>query len=175
MIRIFHHQDSKTPRKPCHLILTAAQKCLTKISYIIFLFISLQAPQAKALDQTLTPTVTETPTPKAARTPTPVDTFQFDLSSKITKADVTVIPNPAYGDKVSFRVMAPAKSLVRIRIYNHNLEGFAKIEKEGEKVFDILWNLKEVPEGLYYYQTQIVDDKTGKITHLPLSNFAVMK
>jgi hypothetical protein len=72
-------------------------------------------------------------------------------------------------------VILPALSLVRIRIYDHNLEAFGKIEKVGDKVFDILWSLKDVPEGLYYYQVQVVDQETGKITKLPLNNFAVMK
>jgi hypothetical protein len=116
-------------------------------------------------------------TPMVAKSPTPVptDSFQFDLSSHIQISDVTVIPNPAWGTKLTFRMMLPAPSLVRIRIYNRNLEFFDKIEKEGNKVFDILWSLKNVPEGLYYYQVQVVDQKTGKVTKLPLANFAVMK
>lgn len=114
-------------------------------------------------------------TPAVMTTPNPTDAFRFDLSKNIQKPDVTVIPNPAWGAKLSFRVMLPSSSLVRIRIYNHNLEFFAKIEKVGNKVFDILWSLKHVPEGLYYYQVQVVDQNTGKITKLPLANFAVMK
>jgi len=108
-------------------------------------------------------------------TPIPTDSFKFDLSPNIQIADVTVIPNPAWGTKLSFRVMLPAPSLVRIHIYNRNLEFFDKIEKEGNKVFDILWSLKNVPQGLYYYQVQVVNQKTGKVTMLPQANFAVMK
>lgn len=127
---------------------------------------------------TIAPTGTHhnsSPNPAKSPTPIPTDTFQFGLSSHIKISDVTVIPNPAWGTKLSFRVMLPAPSLVRIHIYNRNLEFFDKIEKEGNKVFDILWSLKNVPEGLYYYQVQVVDKKTGKVTMLPQANFAVMK
>ncbi len=136
----------------------------------------------KKASPTRTATITPTPafsskpfTPCPTVTPIATDTFHFDLSSKIEKSLVTVIPNPAWGAKLSFRIMLPKPALVKIRIYNRNLEPFDKIEKDGEKVFDILWSLKKVPEGLYYYQVQIVDDETGKITKLPLQNFAVMK
>jgi hypothetical protein len=127
---------------------------------------------------TVAPTSTRrvsAPIPAKSPTPVPTDSFKFDLSPHIQIADVTVIPNPAWGTKLSFRVMVPAPSLVRIHIYNRNLEFFDKIEKEGNKVFDILWSLKKVPEGLYYYQVQVVDQKTGKVTMLPQANFAVMK
>lgn len=131
----------------------------------------------QTISYTATPviTATRTMTVTATSSPKPTDGFHFDLSSKIEQADVTVIPNPAWGAKLSFRVILPALSLVRIRIYDHNLEAFGKIEKVGDKVFDILWSLKDVPEGLYYYQVQVVDQETGKITKLPLNNFAVMK
>ena len=124
---------------------------------------------------TTTPTQTVTNTSTVTPTVTPTDSFNFDLSAKIQQADVSVIPNPAWGTKLSFRVMLPGPSLVRIRIYNQNLEFFDKIEKDGNRVFDILWSLKNVPQGLYYYQVQIVDQASGNITKLPLTNFAVMK
>ncbi len=128
---------------------------------------------------TATQVFTTTPTPRPTvwdhGKPTPTDSFKFGLDAKVDKPDVTVIPNPAWGEKVSFRVMLPSPALIRIRIYDHDLEPFDKIEQVGEKVFDILWSLKSVPEGLYYYQVQIVNQETGKITKLPLRNFAVMK
>jgi hypothetical protein len=129
------------------------------------------------LTSTRTPSATPTPTstPSNHGKPTPTDSFKFGLDAKVDKPDVTVIPNPAWGAKLSFRVMVPQPALVRIRVYDHSLEPFDKIEQEGEKVFDILWSLKNVPQGLYYYQVQIVDQASGNITKLPLTNFAVMK
>ena len=88
---------------------------------------------------------------------------------------VTVIPNPASGTKLNFRVMAPAPCKVRIRVNNRFFDVIAKLEKEGGTFFDILWSLKDVPEGIYYFQAQIEDKATGQITQLPLQKFVVLK
>ena len=89
--------------------------------------------------------------------------------------NVTVIPNPARGKKLNFRVMAAGPCKVRIRVNNRFFDVVATIEKEGSALFDILWSLKTVPEGIYYYQAQIEDKATGQITKLPLQKFVVLK
>jgi hypothetical protein len=101
------------------------------------------------------------------KTPTPI--------SGQSLPKVTVIPNPAYGTKLTFRVMTAEPSLVRIRIFNRFFDRVDKLEQEGEHLFDILWSLKNVPEGIYYYQVQIVDKASGQFTKLPLQRFEVMK
>jgi len=102
---------------------------------------------------------------------TPKPTIVFDKSLP----KVTVIPNPARGKKLNFRVMAAGPCKVRIRVNNRFFDVIATIEKEGGSLFDILWNLKTVSEGIYYYQAQIEDKATGQITKLPLQKFVVLK
>lgn len=88
---------------------------------------------------------------------------------------VTTIPNPARGKKMSFRVMSAGPCKVRIKIYNRFFDPVAKLEQEGDHLFDIIWSLKNIPEGPYLYQV-LVDDKTsGETTKLPQQKFWVMK
>jgi hypothetical protein len=117
---------------------------------------------------TFTFTPTRTPPPKKYEKP-PVKTSAARLPQ------VTTIPNPAWGKKMTFRIMAENAVDVRIRIYNRNLDPVDELKKSGLRYFDILWNLTLIPEGLYYYQTQIVDKVSGEIKNIPVQKFVVLK
>jgi hypothetical protein len=90
-------------------------------------------------------------------------------------ATITVIPNPARGKKLAFRIVTTAPAIVRVRIYNRFFDPVEKLEQEGNGLFDILWSLKKVPEGIYYYQTQVEDKVTGQTIKLPQQKFVVLK
>ncbi len=132
--------------------------------------------------ETATPTVVikkgkkgPTPSPTPSVTSTPTDSFVFAHTPTIKDANVTVIPNPARGKKLTFRIMVPAPSNVFIRVYDSQFDLFDEIKKSGDQLFDVLWSLKKVDEGMYYYQVQVEDQATGKITKLPMKKFAVIK
>jgi hypothetical protein len=114
------------------------------------------------------------PTPTSSSTPILTPTVVFTPGIK-SKPKVTVIPNPASGAKLSFRVMAPGPCKVKIRVTNRFFDVVAKLDKEGSALFDIIWSLKNVSEGIYYYQAIIEDKATGQITQLPLQKFVVLK
>jgi hypothetical protein len=101
--------------------------------------------------------------------PTPASTVDKPAAS------VSVIPNPVRGKKVTFRVMADRPVKVRIRVYNRFLDTVVEFEKDGEKLFDVLWALKKVPEGIYYYQAQVTDLKTGVLVSIPVQKFVILK
>lgn len=107
--------------------------------------------------------------PALAGNPTPSPTVDKPAAS------VTVIPNPVRGKKVTFRVMADRPVKVRIRVYNRFLDTVVEFEKDGEKLFDVLWALKKVPEGIYYYQAQVTDQKTGVLVSIPVQKFVILK
>ena len=88
---------------------------------------------------------------------------------------ISVIPNPAYGAKVTFRIMTAVPSKVKIRVYNRFFDNVATLTKEGKGLFDILWSLKGVSEGIYHFQAQIEDKTTGQVCQLPIQKFVVMK
>lgn len=121
-----------------------------------------------AFTPTLTPIPTKTPVPKKC----------LKISGKSSGAHlpmVTTIPNPAWGKKITFRIMSDGFVRARIKIYNRDFDPIDELSQEGVRYFDILWNLTTVSEGLYYYQTQIEDKDTGKITSLPMQKFVVLK
>ncbi len=88
---------------------------------------------------------------------------------------VTTIPNPVWGDKVIFRVMTASAAKAHVVIYDRFFNKVDELEGEGDQLFDILWSLKKIPQGIYYYQSQIDDPKAGTSKTLPMQNFAVMK
>lgn len=90
-------------------------------------------------------------------------------------ATITVIPNPARGKKLAFRIVSTAPVIARVKIYNRFFDPIEKLEQEGTGLFDILWSLKKVPEGIYYYQTQVEDKATGQTIKLPQQKFVVLK
>lgn len=134
---------------------------------------------------TLTPTVamTQTVLPTAARTATP--SLKITPTSKATPAPtqkvganlprITVIPNPARGTKVTFRVMTANPVEVRLKVYNRFYDSVAELKGEGDHLFDILWSLKDVPEGPYSFEVQVIDQTTGQFSALPLQKFTVEK
>ncbi len=71
--------------------------------------------------------------------------------------------------------MAPGPCKVRIKIYNRFFDPVAKLEQEGDHLFDILWSLKNVSEGPYIYQVLVDDKTTGETLKLPQQKFWVMK
>ncbi|HTC21571.1 MAG TPA: hypothetical protein VK859_12030 [bacterium] len=139
---------------------------------------------------TPTPISTATPTPTA--TATPVFTATPDKSLKVPAPtptpkpvqhgavkgqlpQVTTIPNPVWGDKVIFRVMSSSTAKAHIVIYDRFFNKVDELEGEGDQLFDILWSLQKIPQGIYYYQSQIDDTQAGTSKTLPMQNFAVMK
>ena len=121
---------------------------------------------------TLTPTPTPTIGKPPTLTPTPNHTTNPLPTPKVPS--ITTIPNPAYGDKVIFRVIAKGQAKTHVVIYDHFFNKVAELSGEGDHLFDILWSLKSVQQGLYYYQAEITDDK-GAPQMIPMQTFAVMK
>ncbi len=76
---------------------------------------------------------------------------------------------------MTFRVLTDRAVKVRIRVYNRFLDTVVEFEKEGDKLFDVLWPLRKIPEGIYYYQVQVTDTKTGTITSLSVQKFVILK
>ncbi|HUO57026.1 MAG TPA: hypothetical protein VMV05_02515 [bacterium] len=94
----------------------------------------------------------------------------------MSAVNVTAIPNPVKtGKKLTFRVMAPGPCKVKIYIHNRFFDPILMLQKEGGTFFDILWNPKKLSEGIYYFQANVEDKTTGKVTKLPLQKFAVLK
>lgn len=123
---------------------------------------------------TSVPTPPFTPAAKSKPTPTPT-TKPRTSSLKKGEPTVTTIPNPAWGDKVIFRVMTSGPAKARIVVYDRFFNKVADLSGDGERLFDILWSLKKISEGLYYYQVEVADTVSGQTRMLPMQNFAVMK
>ncbi len=71
--------------------------------------------------------------------------------------------------------MTAVPSKVKIRVYNRFFDNVATLSKEGNGLFDILWSLKGVSEGIYHFQAQVEDKTTGQVSQLPIQKFVVMK
>jgi len=111
----------------------------------------------------------------AAPTPNPTSPPVLSQLEERSPYSVTVLSNPARGKKATFRVRADRAVKVRVRIYDRFLDKVTDLEKEGDKFFDILWPLQKVPEGIYYFQAQIIDPTTLAVTPLALEKFLVLK
>ena len=118
-----------------------------------------------------TPTATPTAISTAA-TPTATAVGTPEWEAPGVGNSVTVVPSP-WGDKLTFRVMVSNNSDVKIRIYDHFYSPVTELEKKGSSWFDILWKLKEVPDGFYYYETEVDDLDTGLVSNLPPQKFVV--
>jgi hypothetical protein len=70
--------------------------------------------------------------------------------------------------------MADGPVKVTIKVYNHFLEPIEKLEKAGDKLFDILWEFKVLDEGIYYYQAEVEDVNTGELHMLHIQKFVVL-
>jgi|GEM_PF-2688062 len=105
--------------------------------------------------------------------PTPRSTLTDKEKKNLPR--VTIIPNPAYGDRVIFRVMANGPAKAHIVVYDRFFNKMDQLEGEGDNLFDIIWSLKKIPEGIYYFQT-LIDNKTdGSSQKIAPQNFAVEK
>lgn len=127
--------------------------------------------------------------PSFTVTPSPTPVSKPDIHSKKTSTpnrtplpsptpalpNITTIPNPAYGDKVIFRVMTKDPAKVHIVVYDRFFSKVKELHGEGDRLFDILWSLKKVSQGIYYYQAEITDTATGGSQMLKMQSFAVMK
>ncbi len=71
--------------------------------------------------------------------------------------------------------MTSGAAKAHIVVYDRFFNKVVELEGEGDQLFDILWSLKTVPQGIYYYQCQIDDTQAGTGKTLPMQNFAVMK
>lgn len=120
---------------------------------------------------TPTPTVMGKAIPTSTLTPRPV--AKAVPGTALPK--ITTFPNPARGDKLIFRVMTLGPSRAHIVVYDRFFNKVVQLEGEGDRLYDILWNIKKVPEGVYHFQTQVEDGTTGAFEKLPLQNFAVEK
>lgn len=107
--------------------------------------------------------------------PLVAEKLESTSTSQKPVVSVTVIPNPVRGKKVNFRVISDRAIKVRIRVYDRFLDTVTEFEKEGDKLFDALWNLKKIPEGIYYYQVQVTDLKTGEVTPISVQKFVILK
>lgn len=134
-------------------------------------------PATPTLTFTKTPTPTPTPKPdkNAKKTPTPDRAKAPFPTTGLHLPQVTTIPNPAYGDKVIFRVMTTGPAKVEIVVYDRFFNKVKELQGEGDRLFDVLWNFKKIPQGIYYYQAEVTDSATGGVQMLKMQSFAVMK
>jgi hypothetical protein len=140
---------------------------------------------SSVIPNTSRPAFPITPTPTAVKTPTSTPTL--DKHTKKTPTSnkaaipgsqpvrVTAIPNPAYGDKVIFRVMTQGPATAQIVVYDRFFNKVTELQGAGDRLFDILWGLTKVPEGIYYYQVKVTNSNTGESQILHMQSFAVMK
>jgi hypothetical protein len=113
---------------------------------------------------TPTPDLLDTPTSGVKPTPTP--------DGKL--AQVSILSDPVRGNKAIFRVVVHGKGRALIRIYDKTYTKVTQLEGEGDGLFDILWTLKKVPEGIYHFQSQVILG-TGEVVTPDLQNFTIEK
>ena len=70
--------------------------------------------------------------------------------------------------------MTQGPSQVQIIIYDRLFNKVKELGGNGESLFDIIWDLKKIPEGIYYYQTRIVDTGSGKSQILKMQSFVIL-
>jgi len=76
---------------------------------------------------------------------------------------------------MAFRVMSGGTVRVRITIYDHTLVAIKTLEMKGDGVFDLLWEFNRLPEGIYYYQADVVDLDTNLRHKVKLQKFVVLR
>lgn len=113
---------------------------------------------------TPTPDLLDTPTSGVKPTPTP--------DGKL--AQVSILSDPVRGNKAIFRVVAHGKGRALIRVYDKTYAKVTQLEGEGDGLFDILWTLKKVPEGIYHFQSQVILG-TGEVVTPDLQSFTIEK
>jgi hypothetical protein len=87
---------------------------------------------------------------------------------------ITVVPNPL-GNEITFRALVAGPSLLKISIYDHFYAPVTVLHAKGNGCFDVLWKLKRVQDGIYYFESQIVDVKSKLVSKLPVQKVVVTK
>jgi len=111
---------------------------------------------------------TPNPTPafSATATATPTALAVAPLDS------VVLVPNPL-GTKITFRATVAHPSRVTVKIHDHFYAPVTVLQKTGEGCFDVLWKVRKVPDGIYYFDSEIKDVKSGQVRKLPLQKVIV--
>jgi hypothetical protein len=125
-----------------------------------------------------TPEVARSPVPPGLvpdHTPGPSSTHSLPASVVPSKPWVTTIPNPARGDKLDFRVITAGPAKVHIVVYDNLMDRVAVFESQGDRLFDVIWKLKKVPEGIYYFQAVVDERNPPAEKTLPMQSFVVLK
>ncbi len=107
------------------------------------------------------------PAPGALASPTP------SLNPPLA-GTITVVPNPL-GNEITFRALVAAPSSLKISIFDHFYAPVTILAAKGNGCFDVLWKLKKVQDGIYYFESRIKDVKSGVITKLPVQKVIVTK
>ncbi len=110
-----------------------------------------------------------TPTPVLSGALTPTATLSAGESPLNS---ITLVPNPL-GDKITFRATVALPSIVKIRIHDHFYAPVTVLQKKGTGCFDVLWKVRKVPDGIYYYDSEIQDVKSGSTVKLPMQKVIV--
>jgi hypothetical protein len=121
---------------------------------------------------TLTATPAPTPAPSDHRASTP--TLSGSTTASGDRAQVSILSDPVRGKKAIFRVVAKGKAKALVRVYDRTYNKVVELEGQGEGLFDILWTLKRVPEGIYHFQSQVILE-TGEVVTPGVQNFTVEK
>jgi hypothetical protein len=87
---------------------------------------------------------------------------------------ITLVPNPL-GNEITFRALVVAPSSLKISIYDHFYAPVTVLAAKGNGCFDVLWKLKKVQDGIYYFESQIKDVKSGVISKLPVQKVIVTR
>ena len=87
---------------------------------------------------------------------------------------ITLVPNPL-GNEITFRALVAGPSSLKISIYDHFYAPVTVLAAKGNGCFDVLWKLKKVRDGIYYFEPQIKDVKSGAISKLPVQKVIVTK
>jgi hypothetical protein len=85
---------------------------------------------------------------------------------------ITLVSNPL-GDKITFRATVALPSIVKIKIHDHFYAPVTILQKTGTGCFDVLWKVRKVPDGIYYYDSEIKDVKSGSTVKLPMQKVIV--
>jgi hypothetical protein len=112
-----------------------------------------------------------TPTPALILTLTPVATPGAGIQESSPNS-ITLVSNPL-GDKITFRATVALPSIVKIRIHDHFYAPVTILQKKGTGCFDVLWKVQKVPDGIYYYDSEIKDAKSGSTIKLPMQKVIV--
>ncbi len=112
-------------------------------------------------------TAAASPTPGAMVSPTP-------LLKPPLPGSITLVPNPL-GNEITFRALVSAPSSLKISIYDHFYAPVTVLAAKGDGCFDVLWKLKKVRDGIYYFESQIKDVKSGVVSKLPIQKVIVTK